>query len=67
MVVGSENAGHMVTGLSSVGRSIAADEAYGVVIVRHRSPARIRKLEEASPHRPAKSDFSLPERPHREQ
>lgn len=34
--VGSENAGHMVVDLSSVGGTVAADEAYDVFIVRHR-------------------------------
>jgi nucleotide-binding universal stress UspA family protein len=32
--VGSENAGHMVVGVSSVGGAIAAEDAYDVVIVR---------------------------------
>jgi nucleotide-binding universal stress UspA family protein len=59
--VGSENAGHMVTGLSSVGGSIAADESYDVVIVRDRSPAKIAKLEQASAERQGKSEFYVPE------
>jgi nucleotide-binding universal stress UspA family protein len=59
--VGSENAGHLVTSLSSVGSSVAAEESYDVVIVRDRSPAKIAKLEAASPHRKAKSDFYLPD------
>jgi nucleotide-binding universal stress UspA family protein len=59
--IGSENAGHMVTSLSSIGGSIAADEAYDVVIVRHRSPAKVAKLKEAVPHWTPKSDFYLPE------
>lgn len=58
--VGSENAGHMVTSLSSVGSGIAADDAYDVVIVRHQGPAKLSKLGDASPRRP-KSDFYLPE------
>jgi hypothetical protein len=33
--LGSENAGRLVTNLTSVGSSIAADSAYDVVIVRH--------------------------------
>ena len=32
--IGSENAGHMVVGVSSVGGAIAAENAYDVVIVR---------------------------------
>jgi len=59
--IGSENAGHVVTALGSVGGSIAADETYDVVIVRHRSPAKIAKLRNSSPHRKPKSDFYLPE------
>jgi nucleotide-binding universal stress UspA family protein len=59
--IGSENAGHIVTAVSSVGGSIASDEAYDVVIVRHRSPAKIAKLRNTSPHRQPKSDFYLPE------
>jgi len=58
--IGSENAGHMVTAFGSVGGSIAADGAYDVVIVRHRSPAKIAKLRDSSPHRRAKSDFYHP-------
>ena len=59
--VGSENAGHMVTGLSSVGGGVAADDEYDVVIVRQRTPAKIAELRDASPHRESKSDFYLPE------
>ncbi|MEE6211261.1 universal stress protein [Salarchaeum sp. III] len=36
--VGSENAGHLVTSVSSVGSSVAADDAYDVFIVRHTEP-----------------------------
>lgn len=35
VVLGSENAGRIVTSLSSVGGSIASDSAYDVLIVRH--------------------------------
>ncbi len=59
--IGSENAGHLVTAISSVGGAIATDNAYDVVIVRHRGPARIAKLENASPYRRPKSDFYLPD------
>lgn len=58
--IGSENAGRIVTSLSSVGGSIASDEAYDVVIVRHRSPAKLKKLKYNSPHRKPKSDFYHP-------
>ncbi|WP_324662609.1 universal stress protein [Haloarcula sediminis] len=59
--IGSDNAGHIVTTVSSVGSTVAADDAYDVVIVRHRSPAKIAKLKDSSPHRKSKSDFYLPE------
>ncbi|WP_178917590.1 universal stress protein [Natronomonas gomsonensis] len=59
--IGSDNAGHLVTSVSSVGGNVATDEAYDVVIVRNRSPAKIAKLKNASPHRHTKSDFYLPD------
>jgi nucleotide-binding universal stress UspA family protein len=59
--IGSENAGRVVSSISSVGRTIATDEAYDVVIVRHRSPAKIKKLKARSPYRTEKSDFYLPD------
>ncbi|WP_158057809.1 universal stress protein [Halorussus halophilus] len=59
--IGSENSGHMVTSLSSVGSGIAADDAYDVVIVRNRSPTKITELKRNSPHRNSKSDFYLTE------
>jgi hypothetical protein len=58
--LGSENAGHLVSSVSSVGPSVAADDAYDVVIVRHRSPAKIAKLQNASPVKTPKSDFISP-------
>ncbi len=48
--VGSENAGRMVTGLGSVGSSVAAADAYDVVIVRNRAPANVAKLRNATDH-----------------
>jgi len=59
--VGSENAGHLVATVSSVGSSVATDGGYDVVIVRQRAPAKIAKLRNASPHREPKSDFYRPE------
>jgi nucleotide-binding universal stress UspA family protein len=35
VVIGSENAGRIVTSVSSVGGSVAADSVYDVLIVRH--------------------------------
>lgn len=58
--VGSENAGHIVTALGSVGSSVAADEAYDVVIIRTRRPTKIARLRDASPHRREQSDFYDP-------
>jgi nucleotide-binding universal stress UspA family protein len=46
--IGSENAGHLVTSVSSVGSNIAKDETYDVVVVRHASPTRISTLREAT-------------------
>lgn len=46
--VGSDNAGHMVTSLSSVGGAVAADGSYDVVIVRERTPSRIDELRAAT-------------------
>ena len=59
--LGSENAGRFVSSVSSVGPSVAADETYDVVIVRDRSPAKIAKLQSASPVKNPKSDFYLSE------
>jgi nucleotide-binding universal stress UspA family protein len=59
--VGSDNAGHLVTEVSSVGGTIAAAAAYDVVIVRDRTPARIARLADASPRRDPKSDFYYPD------
>jgi len=35
VVLGSDNAGHIVTSVSSVASPVAADDAYDVLIVRH--------------------------------
>lgn len=55
--IGSENAGRVVSGVSSIGASVATDVAYDVVIVRHRHPSKIDGLNESSPYSPDKSDF----------
>lgn len=57
--LGSDNAGKLVTPLSSVGGSVASDD-YDVVFVRDRHPARVETLQKESPHRREKSDFYLP-------
>jgi len=55
--VGSENAGRLVSSLSSVGEAIVADDAYDVVIVRHRKPSKVDRVDDSSPFREPKSDF----------
>jgi len=50
VVLGSENAGHLTVSVSSVGGSIAADDAYDVLIVRNNSPSKIEKVKQSSPH-----------------
>jgi len=55
--IGSENAGRLVASLSSVGETVAADDAYDVVIVRHRTPSKIERINDTSPFRASKSDF----------
>lgn len=59
--IGSENAGRLVTTLSSVGGSVATDPSYDVVIVRDRSPSKMAKLRNASSHKKPKSDFYHPD------
>jgi len=54
--IGSENAGRLVSSLSSVGETVASDDAYDVVIVRNRQPSKIQRVEEASPY-DEKPDF----------
>ena len=59
--IGSDNAGGIVAAVSSVGATVATHEAYDVVIVRHRGPAKAAKLNESSPYSDPKSDFYLPD------
>lgn len=44
VVIGSENAGHLTVSVTSVGGSIAADDAYDVLIVRTKSPSKVEKV-----------------------
>lgn len=44
--IGSENAGRIVTSVSSVGAKVAAESTYDVVIVRDRGPTNVAKLDE---------------------
>ena len=55
--IGSENAGRVVSGVSSIGASVATEVAYDVVIVRNRRPSKIAKLNDSSPQPPGKSEF----------
>ncbi|GAB7094547.1 universal stress protein [Halolamina litorea] len=50
VVLGSENAGHLTVSVTSVGGSIASDDAYDVLIVRNRSPSKVDRVKESSPH-----------------
>jgi len=58
--IGSENAGHIVASVSSVGRKVVTGDSYDVVIVRNRKPAKIAQIRDASPQK-TKSDFYVPE------
>ena len=42
--IGSENAGRIVTTVTSVARSVTADTAYDVHIVRHKRPPKIERF-----------------------
>lgn len=59
--VGSENAGKVVSTVSSVGGKVTSEDAYDVVIIRNRTPSKVAQLRRSSPHRESKSDFYLPE------
>lgn len=59
--IGSENAGHLVTSVSSVGSNVAAEDFYDVVIVRHAQTARIEKLRDAMPETSKPADSPLSE------
>ncbi|GAB6862611.1 universal stress protein [Haloplanus litoreus] len=49
--VGSENAGRLVSTLSSVGETVATDDAYDVVIVRHTDPSTVGGLSDRDERR----------------
>lgn len=49
--IGSENAGHLVAAVSSVGRTVASDDAYDVVIVRHPERTESDASGEPTPYR----------------
>ena len=59
--IGSENAGRMVTDISSVGGTVASGTEYDVVLVRNRGPTKVTKLRNHSPERKPKSDFYHPQ------
>lgn len=58
--IGSHNAGRVVTSFASVGASVAAEDAYDVVIVRRHS-SRWDTSPSTPSHRPTKSDFFVSE------
>lgn len=49
--VGSENVGRIATGLSTVGGTVAADDAYDVVIVRRDRPTALDAIRESDAER----------------
>jgi nucleotide-binding universal stress UspA family protein len=55
--IGSENAGRLVSVVGSVGGIVATDNSYDVVIIRDRTPSKITKLQNVSPHNRQRSDF----------
>ncbi|GAB7012857.1 universal stress protein [Halolamina salina] len=55
--IGSENAGDIVSGISSVGAAVAAEETYDVVIIRNRTQPKVDALRDVREHRQRKSDF----------
>lgn len=57
--VGSENAGHIVSEVGSVGGTVAAGGEYDVVIVRQPAPSRVRVVRERSPYRHEASGVRL--------
>lgn len=62
VIVGSENAGRIVSGLNSVGGKVTQDTAYDVLIVRTPLPAEIEEISELSHYDIGKSDFYIPEK-----
>ncbi|WP_338729205.1 universal stress protein [Haladaptatus sp. DJG-WS-42] len=46
--IGSENAGRLVSSLTSVGSMVSADQLYDVVIVRTREPSKVERHREKS-------------------
>lgn len=55
VVIGSENAGRIVSSVASVGATVATDRAYDVVIVRDPEPATIAKFGEGPADRRPRS------------
>ena len=51
LVLGSDNVGSVVTPLSSVAATVAAEKRYDVYLVRHTEPPRLDALEAADPAR----------------
>lgn len=58
LFIGSENAGRIVTSVSSVGGSVSGRVTFDVVIVRNREPSKVPRLERAGDPE-GKSDFFL--------
>lgn len=56
--LGSENAGRLVTSISSIGGRLASGDEYDVVIVRRRAPSRIEAAARHSPYTDPAADIS---------
>ncbi len=55
--IGSENAGRLVTSISSIGGRLASGDEYDVVIVRRRSPSLVEAAAAHSPYRDPAADI----------
>jgi nucleotide-binding universal stress UspA family protein len=59
--IGSDNAGHLVGSVGSVGQSVTTIDDYDVMLIRNRTPSKVAKIRDESPYAKRKSDFYLPE------
>jgi len=57
VIIGSENAGRVVTGLNSVGGRVSQGTSYDILIVRNTGPTKVEKIRELSQYEIGKSDF----------
>jgi nucleotide-binding universal stress UspA family protein len=59
--IGSDNAGKIVSTVSSVGGKVASNDDYDVVIVRNATPSEVAALRQSSYQRGPKPDFYFPD------